>query len=101
MRVPFLPVGLLFISTLFIDTQSYAQKAPVDYVATMIGTAPSATESARAHSQAGSELKGQTIPAVGVQLGKVTLQQCQEAALQVAAARNSRDAKELAAELLG
>lgn len=41
------------------------------------------------------------IPAVGVQLGKVTLQQCQEAALQVAAARNSRDAKELAAELLG
>ena len=41
------------------------------------------------------------IPAVGVQLGKVTLQQCQEAALQVAAARNSRDAKELAATLLG
>ena len=41
------------------------------------------------------------IPAVGVQLGKVTLQQCQEAALQVAAARNSRDAKELAAKLLG
>lgn len=69
MRVPFLPVGLLFISTLFIDNQSHAQKAPVDYVATMIGTAPSATESARAHSEAGSELKGQTIPAVGVPNG--------------------------------
>ncbi|ACT95943.1 GH92 family glycosyl hydrolase [Dyadobacter fermentans] len=69
MRVPFLPVGLLFLSTLFIDNQSHAQKAPVDYVATMIGTAPSATESARAHSEAGSELKGQTIPAVGVPNG--------------------------------
>ena len=41
------------------------------------------------------------IPAVGVQLGKVTLEQCRDAAVQVAAARNSRDAKELAAELLG
>ncbi len=41
------------------------------------------------------------IPAVGVQLGKVTIDQCREAALQVAASRNSRDAKELAAQLLG
>ena len=41
------------------------------------------------------------IPAVGVQLGKVTLQQCKDAAREVAAARNSRDAKELAAKLLG
>ena len=41
------------------------------------------------------------IPAVGVQLGKVTIDQCREAALQVAASRNSRDAKELAAKLLG
>ena len=41
------------------------------------------------------------IPAVGVQLGKVTLEQCRDAAVQVAAARNSRDAKELAATLLG
>ncbi|MFP5415951.1 MAG: phosphoenolpyruvate--protein phosphotransferase [Actinomycetes bacterium] len=41
------------------------------------------------------------IPAVGVQLGKVTLQQCQDAAAQVAAARNSRDAKARAAQLLG
>ena len=41
------------------------------------------------------------ISAVGVQLGKVTIDQCREAALQVAASRNSRDAKELAAQLLG
>lgn len=41
------------------------------------------------------------IPAVGVQLSKVTLKQCQEAAVQVAQARNSRDAKDLAAKLLG
>ena len=41
------------------------------------------------------------IPAVGVQLSKVTLEQCKEAAVQVAQARNSRDAKDLAAKLLG
>lgn len=40
------------------------------------------------------------IPAVGVQLGKVTLAQCHAAAAQVLAARNSRDAKELATQLL-
>jgi predicted alpha-1,2-mannosidase len=69
MRVPFLPVSLMLLSTFFVDNQSHAQKMPVDYVATMIGTAPSATESAKAHSEAGSELKGQTIPAVGVPNG--------------------------------
>ncbi|MFV0453032.1 MAG: phosphoenolpyruvate--protein phosphotransferase [Propioniciclava sp.] len=41
------------------------------------------------------------IPGVGVQLGKVTLEQCQQAATQVVGARNSRDAKDLAAKLLG
>ena len=41
------------------------------------------------------------IPAVGVQLGKVTLDQCRDVAARVAASRNSRDAKELAADLLG
>ncbi len=40
------------------------------------------------------------IPAVGVQLSKVTLEQCQDAAAKVVAARNARDAKDLAAELL-
>jgi hypothetical protein len=38
----------------------YAQKLPVQYVETRIGTAPAATESAKMHSEAGSELKGQT-----------------------------------------
>lgn len=69
MRVPFLPVSFMLLSTFFVDNQSCAQKMPVDYVATMIGTAPSATESAKAHSEAGSELKGQTIPAVGAPNG--------------------------------
>lgn len=46
-----------------------AQKTPVQYVEPRIGTAPSTTESARAHSEAGSELKGQTIPVVGVPHG--------------------------------
>ncbi|OJV16832.1 MAG: alpha-mannosidase [Dyadobacter sp. 50-39] len=69
MRVPFLRVSFILFSTFLIDNQSYAQKMPVDYVATMIGTAPSATESAKTHSEAGSELKGQTIPAVGVPNG--------------------------------
>ena len=41
-----------------------AQTAPISYVNTLIGTAPATTESARNHSEAGSELKGQTIPAV-------------------------------------
>ena len=41
------------------------------------------------------------IPAVGVQVGSVTMQQCQDAAQQVIQSRNSRDAKELAAKLLG
>jgi len=45
------------------------QKTPVQYVETKIGTAPSTTESARFHSEAGSELKGQTIPAVGTPNG--------------------------------
>ena len=43
----------------------FAQKSPLQYVETRIGTAPSTTESARSNSEAGSELKGQTIPAVG------------------------------------
>ena len=47
----------------------HAQKTPLEYVETRIGTAPSTTESARSHSEAGSELKGQTIPAVGAPHG--------------------------------
>lgn len=51
-------VGLLF------STDLQAQSGPITYVNTLIGTAPATTESARSHSEAGSELKGQTIPAV-------------------------------------
>jgi predicted alpha-1,2-mannosidase len=53
----------------FISMGVFAQKSPIQYVETRIGTAPSSTENARAHSEAGSELKGQTIPAVGVPHG--------------------------------
>ena len=41
------------------------------------------------------------IPAVGVQLGKVTLEQCRDTAARAVASRNSRDAKEIAASMLG
>lgn len=41
----------------------------IHYVDPLVGTAASTTESARKHSEAGSELKGQTFPAVGVPHG--------------------------------
>ncbi|QHT69181.1 glycoside hydrolase family 92 protein [Rhodocytophaga rosea] len=49
--------------------QTQKRKMPVEYVNPLIGTAPSSTESTRMHSEAGSELKGQTYPAVGVPHG--------------------------------
>ena len=42
---------------------------PVSYVDPLIGTAPSSTESALRHSEAGSELRGQTFPGVGRPFG--------------------------------
>lgn len=42
-----------------------AQPSFIRYVDTRIGTAPSGTPTAKRHSEAGSELKGQTVPAVG------------------------------------
>jgi putative alpha-1,2-mannosidase len=48
---------------------AHAQKLPFQYVETRIGTAPADTESAKMHSEAGSELKGQTMPAVGTPYG--------------------------------
>jgi len=42
---------------------------PIQYVDPLVGTAPATTESARKHSEAGSELRGQTIPAVGRPFG--------------------------------
>ncbi len=43
--------------------------APLSYVNPLIGTAPATTESAQRHSESGSELRGQTFPAVGVPFG--------------------------------
>lgn len=44
-------------------------QTPVQYVDPMIGTAPATTQSARKHSEYGSELKGQTFPGVGRPFG--------------------------------
>ncbi len=44
-------------------------QSPVQFVDPLIGTAPATTESARKHSEAGSELKGQTFPGVGRPFG--------------------------------
>lgn len=56
------------ILLLLIPLNIAAQK-PIQYVDPIIGTAPANTVSARKHSEAGSELKGQTIPAVGQPFG--------------------------------
>ncbi|MFC0186528.1 GH92 family glycosyl hydrolase [Pseudarcicella hirudinis] len=50
----------------------FAQKKPLQYVNPFIGSAPSSTESAQKHSEAGSELKGQIVPAIGVPQGMTT-----------------------------
>ena len=53
---------LLFPCAIFAQT-------PIQFVDPLIGTAPATTESAKKHSEAGSELKGQTFPAVGRPFG--------------------------------
>lgn len=53
---------------LLIPFAAFAQ-SPIQFVDPLIGTAPATTESARKHSEAGSELKGQTFPAVGRSFG--------------------------------
>lgn len=55
--------------TLLLPFGSMAQKQPADYVNPLIGSAPSTTESAKKHSEAGSEMKGQIVPAIGVPQG--------------------------------
>ncbi len=45
------------------------QTFPLNHVNPLIGTATSTTESALRHSHAGTELRGQTFPAVGVPFG--------------------------------
>ncbi len=54
---------------LLLPLGSMAQKQPADYVNPLIGSAPSTTESAKKHSEAGSEMKGQIVPAIGVPQG--------------------------------
>jgi len=44
-------------------------QSPIQFVDPLIGTAPATTESAKKHSEAGSELKGQTFPGVGQPFG--------------------------------
>ena len=44
-------------------------QSPIQFVDPLIGTAPATTQSALQHSEAGSELKGQTFPAVGRPFG--------------------------------
>jgi predicted alpha-1,2-mannosidase len=58
----------LVLAILFVPFVTWAQ-SPVQYVDPLIGTAPADTESALKHSEAGSELKGQTFPAVGRPFG--------------------------------
>lgn len=55
--------------TLLLPFGSMAQKQPADYVNPLIGSAPSTTESAKKHSEAGSEMKGQIVPAIGMPQG--------------------------------
>jgi predicted alpha-1,2-mannosidase len=58
---------IVFISILFY-TQWINAQPPLQYVNTLIGTAPATTESAKRHG-AGTEEKGQTFPAVGRPFG--------------------------------
>ncbi len=60
---------ILHTIMLFITGSALYSQAPLQYVNTLIGTAPATTESARKHSEAGSELRGQTFPAVGRPFG--------------------------------
>ncbi|MBD0255474.1 MAG: glycoside hydrolase family 92 protein, partial [Cytophagales bacterium] len=62
-------VPALLLLPVAVHGQQTSPKQPADYVNPLIGTAPSTTESARRHSEAGSELKGQTFPATGVPHG--------------------------------
>jgi predicted alpha-1,2-mannosidase len=63
--------ALLFLGLLAINGNAQDRKnlSPIQYVNPLIGTAISNTESGKIHSEAGSELKGQTFPAVGVPHG--------------------------------
>lgn len=59
---------ILFYTITILTTLNTAAQPPVQYVNTLIGTAPAATESAKKHGT-GTEDKGQTFPAVGRPFG--------------------------------
>ncbi len=62
--------GRLSLTTLFLGLSlCLGAQDPESLVNTLIGTAPAATVSAKRHSEAGSELRGQTFPAVGRPFG--------------------------------
>ena len=58
----------LILLFLLLPCAIFAQ-TPLQFVDPLIGTAPATTASALKHSEAGSELKGQTFPAVGRPFG--------------------------------
>ncbi|MEM9671864.1 MAG: GH92 family glycosyl hydrolase [Bacteroidota bacterium] len=66
-RIFFLVSSFLFLSCS--ATEPYAPPTLLSYVNPLIGTAPSTTETAQMHSESGSELRGQTFPAVGIPFG--------------------------------
>lgn len=61
----------LLAALLITASGCYAQvpSSPIEFVRPLIGSAPATTPSAQAHSESGSELKGQTVPMVGVPFG--------------------------------
>ncbi|HZL08834.1 MAG TPA: GH92 family glycosyl hydrolase [Prolixibacteraceae bacterium] len=58
-----------YLILFFIVPFAALAQSPIQFVDPLIGTAPATTESARKHSEAGSELKGQTFPGVGRPFG--------------------------------
>lgn len=60
---------LKFVLSIVLFPLTIFAQWPLQYVDPLIGTAPATTESARRHSESGSELKGQTFPAVGRPFG--------------------------------
>ncbi|MFZ2340524.1 MAG: GH92 family glycosyl hydrolase [Bacteroidales bacterium] len=64
-----MPSRLLFPILFIVISQCLNAQNPESLVNTLIGTAPATTVSAERHSEAGSELRGQTFPSVGRPFG--------------------------------
>ncbi|SKC83966.1 GH92 family glycosyl hydrolase [Ohtaekwangia koreensis] len=72
LKRPFLHRAVIFVTVLsgIVSACNHRETiTAIAYVDPLVGTAASTTESAEKHSEAGSELKGQTFPAVGVPHG--------------------------------